>query len=299
MAKKETTTQELTLSNPDLKPAFAKFEAIRIKMLEMAQQCLKIKVSDDVSLSVCEQNLSKMNDLVNSIEKTRVELKAPHWDKCTAIDSFAKLITEEPKDSMAHMKNEKLEYVKKIEAEKKRKADIQTSFESLGEWCDSQIGDFTTIKSIDKSISVLASQTEEKVKAKFQERSEEATEIIEKYIKLFNLKKTELESLETASPDEQEVIKAEMAEATASIQETVAESKIQAEASQATLSLSVPKGIRKTWKFELTDINKVPKEWLTIDEEKVKEFLKNNSTGLVDGGVINGVKFFKVSSVTA
>lgn len=299
MAKKETTTQELTLSNPDLKPSFAKFEAIRIKMSEMAQQCLKIKVKDDASLSVCEQNLSKMNDLVNSIEETRKELKAPHWDKCTAIDAFAKLITEEPKDSMAHMKNEKLEYVKKIEAEKKRKADIQTSFDSLNEWCSSQIHEFTTLKSIEKSISTLEVQTEEKIKTKFQELADEAKEIIEKYIKLFTLKKTELEALETASPDEQEAIKAEMAEQTASIQESVAEAKIQSEVAQTNLAMSTPKGIRKTWKFELADINKVPKEWLTIDEEKVNEFLKNNKEGLTDGGVINGVKFFKVSSVTA
>lgn len=299
MAKKETTTQELVLSNPELKPTFAQFDVIKAQMAEIASKCLLIKVKDEASLSVCEQNLSKINDLEKSVEAKRVELKAPHLERCNAIDSYAKLIKDKVPEAIAHLKAEKLEYVKKIEAEKKHKADIQEAFDTLNDWCNNQIDDFATIKSIDKSISVLNSQTEEKIKAKFQERADEAKGIIEKYLKLFTLKKTELEALETASPDEQEAIKAEMAEATASIQESVTEAKIQSEVAQTTLSLSTPSKVRRNWKFELSDINKVPKEWLKIDEEKVNEFLKNNKEGLTDGGVINGVKFFKELSVTA
>lgn len=296
MAKKETTTQELIVANPDLKVSFARFEVIRVQMSEVAKKCLLIKVKDEATLSVCEQNLSKLVDLEKSVETARIKIKEPHLQRCNAIDSYAKIVKGEIPDAIKHLKDEKVAYIKAVEAEKKRKEDIQTSFDSLNDWCSSQITEFTTLKSIGKSITTLESQTEEKIKVKFQERADEAKGIIEKYIKLFNLKKTELESLENASPDEQEAIKAEIQEQTSAIQESVQESNASYQVASFTPTIGKT---RRPWKFELTDITKVPLEWLMIDETKVKEWLKNNSDGLKDGGIVNGIKFFKDIKVTA
>lgn len=68
---------------------------------------------------------------------------------------------------------------------------------------------------------------------------------------------------------------------------------------QAQSDLEKTKGVRYIWKFELVDIEFAPKEWLTIDEAKVKEYMKANKDSLKDNEVINGIKFYKESSVVA
>jgi hypothetical protein len=49
------------------------------------------------------------------------------------------------------------------------------------------------------------------------------------------------------------------------------------------------KGTRDVWRFEVVDFNQVPKEWLCVDESKVKAYLENNKVEQV----VNGVKFYK------
>lgn len=60
-------------------------------------------------------------------------------------------------------------------------------------------------------------------------------------------------------------------------------------------------GLVKRWTFELSDIFKVPANWLTIDEKKIAEFMKEavESGELKDGNVkvINGIKFYQSTSV--
>jgi len=69
---------------------------------------------------------------------------------------------------------------------------------------------------------------------------------------------------------------------------------------QAAVDLEKVKGIRYLWRYELVDIEFAPKEWLQLNDTAVKEYLKENKDkGLKDGEVINGVKFFKESSVVA
>ena len=50
------------------------------------------------------------------------------------------------------------------------------------------------------------------------------------------------------------------------------------------------------WKFELADIKEVPLDWLTLDEAKVREWLKMNKDNL-DQGVYRGVRFYQEASV--
>jgi len=56
--------------------------------------------------------------------------------------------------------------------------------------------------------------------------------------------------------------------------------------------------IRTVWKYGVSDINQVPREWLCVDEAKVKEYMSANKEFLKEG-TINGVRFFKDIIVTA
>jgi len=56
--------------------------------------------------------------------------------------------------------------------------------------------------------------------------------------------------------------------------------------------------IRTVWKYGVSDINQVPREWLCVDESKVKEYLNANKEFLKEG-VVNGINFYKDITVTA
>lgn len=207
MAKKiETTLQELTVQNPTLQIALAKFEGVKQQLDERAKQCLLIKVTDEASLSVCEHNLTKMNDLIKSVEKFRKDEKQPYLDKGRAIDSAAAYVSEFSEESLKHLKSEKIAWIRLKDAERKAK-------------------------------------------------EEEAAAMIEMGI----------EPAIEESPIELEVISR----------------------------------VRRYWKHEVVNIADVPREFLMIDDSKVKEWMSSQNGNLVDGGVVNGIKFFKDISVTA
>jgi hypothetical protein len=77
----------------------------------------------------------------------------------------------------------------------------------------------------------------------------------------------------------------------AKTEEDAAQIELEAEANKTTR-------LRHTWKFEVADISQIPREWLCIDEAKVKEYMSTNKEFLKEG-TVNGVRFFKDIIVTA
>ena len=59
-----------------------------------------------------------------------------------------------------------------------------------------------------------------------------------------------------------------------------------------------PKGIRKTMKFEVVDLEKVPMSWLQLNEEAVNAFKEQYKDKIKDGDTINGVHFYLEKSLT-
>jgi hypothetical protein len=227
--------------------------------------------------------MSKINELVKAVENVRKTEKEPHFEKCKAIDAAAAYVSELPELALSHLKNEKIEYVKKVEAESKRKKDIQDSIEKTKNWCDSIL---TTVKDV-ADCDYCINRLNELIDRKFfyQEFFNQIQILISDYTKLFELKKKELSA---ESPDELDAIKELQEEAKANI-ESADVPKVEVE----TISK-----VRRPWTFEVIDINLVPKEFLMIDESKVKEYLKANSDSLEDGEVINGIKYYKDLKVT-
>jgi len=132
MAKKtEITLQELTVQNPTLKIALAKFEGVKQQLDERAKQCLLIKVVDEASLSVCEQNLTKMNDLVSAVETLHKETKAPHLKNCQAIDSAKNYILGFDVDPIKYLKDEKIAWIKLGDDYEKFKAWLKFMYDNL------------------------------------------------------------------------------------------------------------------------------------------------------------------------
>lgn len=284
MAKKEKVTlQELIVQTPELKSSLLKFENVKLQLDKAAETCLQIKVTDENSLAICENQLGKINELVKAVESVRKSEKEPHFEKCKAIDAAAAYVSELPEVALKHLKDEKIAYIRVVEAENKRKKDIQDSIEKTKNWCDSRL---TTVKDV-ADCDYCINRLNELIDRKFfyQEFFNKIQIVISDYTKLFELKKKELSA---ESPDELDAIKELQEEAKANIEST----------DVPKVEVEVISKVRRPWCFEVVDINLVPKEFLMVDESKVKEYLKANSDSLEDGKVVNGIKYYKDLKVT-
>ena len=287
MAKKAIANlTDLVIQNPNL-TSLKQFEGLKQQLDESANQCLKIKVTDESSLKVCENNLSKFNDLVKAVEDKHKELKKPHWDNCTAIDGAKNYVLNFEVDPITYLKEQKLEYIRAIEKENKRKGDLELALNTVIQVLDVQLQNADSLEVCNKYLDIIKKPVS---KDKWQELTPQVEELYKNYITLFELKKKELEATETASPDEIIAIQQVAEEAKAKIEVAAVVTPIQ--------TVSIGK-TRKTWKFEVANIADVPKQWLCVDEEKVKEYMAIQKDVLVDGQVIKGIKFYQQTSVVA
>lgn len=275
MAKKEKVTlQELIVQTPELKASLLDFENVKLQINEAAETCLKIKITDSSSLAVAENQLGKMNDLVLAVEKMHAKWKKPHWDKCKAYDNAKNYVLEFEVDPIDYLKKQKIAWIKLNEDYTKFSNWIKDCYETLESvgGCDLLLTKLNKPLTDNKWLSL-----ESKVLAE-----------IDKYKKLVELKKEELIALENATPDEAEAIIQNSEEAKAEIESAVVE-----ETPIETISK-----IRRPWSFRVVDSSLIPREFLMVDESKVKAYLKENQDKLKDGEVINGIEYFRSIGVT-
>lgn len=53
-----------------------------------------------------------------------------------------------------------------------------------------------------------------------------------------------------------------------------------------------PKGIRKTWTFEILNANEIPRGFMKPDEDKIQAYLDTHKQHLSDGEIKAGIKFY-------
>ncbi len=274
MAKKEKVTlQELIVQTPELKASLLKFENVKLQLDKAAETCLQIKVTDDASLSICEQNLGKINELVKAVENVRVSEKAPHFEKCKAIDAAAAYVSELPESALKHLKDQKIAWVK-----------LNDDYNSFLNWIKGKYNNLLLVSECDAFLTKLNKPLTDN---KWLSLESKVLAEIDKYKKLVELKKEELIALENATPDEAEAIIQNAEEAKAEIESAVEETPIE------TISK-----IRRPWSFEVVDVSLVPLHFLMVDESKIKAYMKANQDTLKDGEVINGIKYYKGIGVT-
>lgn len=275
MAKKEKVTlQELIVQTPELKSSLLKFENVKLQLDKAAETCLQIKVTDENSLAVMENQLGKMNDLVSAVNEMHKVGKKPYLDKCNAYDGAKNYVLDFKVDPIEYLKDEK-----------KRFIILTTEYNTFLTWIKNACCTIGNIEDCDKLITILSKEVKEERWKGFTERVKAE---VEKYKKLVELKKEELTALENATPDEAEAIK-----------QNAEEAKQEIESADVTPAISISfKKTRNPWTYEVVDINSVPKEFLIVDESKVKEYLKANSDSLEDGKVVNGIKYYKDLKVT-
>jgi hypothetical protein len=222
MAKKETTA----LVSSELQRSLDIIMASKLEIDKIGENCLQIKVTDESTLSVAQQNLSKANDMAKFIEAKRVEVKQPHLDNCKTIDATCKDLSESILKGIAHVKEEikqwelkrierdrlekealekkQREEAEALEAENKRKEAIQASLTKLTEYCKNNYPKLATAEDCAKFEETL--NTKWPTAEKMQEFYPQALEIRDNYLGLVNIKKQQLADADNMSDEQKQMI---------------------------------------------------------------------------------------------
>lgn len=282
----EDKIKDIVTTNPQVKQSIIKLEAVKTQLDQQAKQCMLIQVKDEDSLSICENNLSKIHSLVKTVEEVRVSEKKPFLDAGKAIDEVAKYVTNLSIEAVNHLKSEKKAYVDKIEAENKRKKELQESVDKLSDWCKYKTEQIKTVEDCDVILNKLAECPGEE---KYQEYYPQVKVLVELYTSMVELKKSTLQGADVVDTKQSEELIQKASETAQQLVDTQKELN-----AVETIAPSIGK-VRKVWKFELLDITQVPMDWLMLDESKVKEWMKSQQ--LKDGDKHNGIKFFQETSI--
>lgn len=201
-------------------------EGFKSQVQELSNNCMLIKIMDESTLSVGQQNLSKANTMLKAIEDKIKLIRKPLNDELKQISAIGNPITELLEKAVKHIKSEveaydiakkkeaankqaeidrQLEEKRKAdEAEEKRKQDIRNYIsqkatpllKSIYEKC-------TTVEICDNSIS----QIEKNYKPRdfFQEFADEAYQLKDNYLDLIRAKREQLASADTMTQAEKDL----------------------------------------------------------------------------------------------
>lgn len=233
----------------------------------MGTQCLQIKVVDDSTLSIAQQNLSKATQMVNFIEEKRVIIKEPYLASGKFIDKTCKDLTEKLLSGTLHLKTEVRNWetarlaeakAKQDEIDRKAAEDRQKIQEDIDR--KQKIQDYINEKAIPALIRLVENcssiekcdfalnniENAYKPREFFQEFSDHAYSVRDNYIAIIKTKKLQLEYADTMSDEQKELAKekeeialakAKMEEREAKIKE--AEDKIIADSMAKELELTL------------------------------------------------------------
>lgn len=272
--------QELQLRNEEV----ARFEALKKQSQQIAENCSQLTVTDDTSLAVATQNLSKLKEFIRNLEKLRKETKEPYLKAGQQIDALAKNLSNPLEAALKSGETNILAY-NKIKEEEARKEQQR-------------------IQSIKNDISNYQSQAIAKINA--CEDEAELNLVYENVVKNFpdatlwqefNLEAQEMrlllrnycsqKKIQLTAPKEADETVAEVIQETITAQLEVFGAEEIKEAEFTTTS-----NIKDKWVFELVDASELRTEWRALNEKAVKEFLKTPPLPLEDGAIICGVRFY-------
>jgi len=212
----------------DLQKNLDIISAFKAQVDEVGSNCQQIQIVDETTLAVGQQNLSKANNLLTSIEAKRKLIKEPYLEAGKLIDSTAKSLVIELEKGIAHIKSQVSEHEKKRLAEQKAKQDEidrqlaeKQALEAAESARKANIRSYIDEKAsavlkncYSKCISVDECDNQTRFIAKnykgedfFQEFTKEAFDLRDTYLDLIKAKKEQLESAATMSDSELELAK--------------------------------------------------------------------------------------------
>ncbi len=275
-------------------PGLIKFQALKESADGLAAECAQVKVNDDTTEAIGSQIIAKAKNFKNVIEAKRKELKEPSLLAGKEIDDAAKYIVEELNKAIISGNQQLLAY--KDAKENQRLAEehrINKLKIDLG----------TTKRSIMQMIDICTS-------------AEGLKDIFVKYIKTFpgiemweeindDAQKVLVELKNYGSAKKQMLLNPEKAVELKQVQEEIAIAIEEATESAGEVILAdsasnKTTGLRLNFKQEVVSFNDVPRQFLMVDEAKVKEFHKSEREAgrLLEETTIYGIRFYPERSLS-
>jgi len=299
------------------------YEATKKLFAEIAESVIQIKVTDSTSLAIANQKMSSVNEHLKQIEAKRKEQKAPHMAAAKAVDDAAKELAALLEPALAHVKKEvatweterirKENELKQKALDEARKAEeearnienekkITSYMVEVKNWLEKQLGACNSIESCSQMLESIKGLQPAAIMGNYQA---EYGSLVEMYTKLFRTKLGEFEGKIAKGTTENhiQVLGGQLnshidslAEQIQIKEQEVSVANTEIVEQMAALQDDKASNVAFLWKFELADIDEVPREWLTLDESKVREWLKSNKDTLGEG-YRHGLRFYKEASV--
>lgn len=291
--EKSKATLEKLKSDAELR-----FEGVKKLALELQAQAKAIDIKDETTLAMANQLLSKVKDHEKAVDERRKTLKKPYYDAGVIIDATAKSILAPLQDAMETGKtklrvwNEQQQAIidqqnKELEKQKKFLEDI---IKQIKEKCDKCVTPGQCI-SLSASIEKLFP-----AKEKFGPYGEQAMIQKKLYIDLLKTKHDAIAAAlsgETGSTEAITTMKDAEADVKATSAEVIEQATVVAEEIKEANKGSVVKGsVRRVWKAQVVDHDKLPRRWLCPNMDAINKYLADNKINMMSPYEIDGVKFY-------
>ncbi len=276
-----------------------KFEVVKEQGVALTTRCLAIKITDAGTLAMAQQVVSQTKEFEKAVEAKRAEIKKPYLDAGKEIDSIAKSINDPVRKGLNFAEEQLRAW---NEAEKKRVANANAANQKLADHLQ-KVQDAINIKlatciTPDDCDKLIAS-----IKANFPNPAsygiyeEQAHKVKENYIQLLEVRKATVKAATGNSATAATEV-AKSIETAAIVQEQIVQNKQEIEETKQIVqenNVAITSKVRKTWKFEVADEAKLPRQFLSADDAKIRAYLTANEAKIKADDtdkIIGGVRFY-------
>jgi len=235
------------------------FQPYLVRVREMADEAKAVEVSDDDSLKYAVSLGGDAKKIAKAIETQRKKVIQEPNDFVRAVNNFCKMFTEELAHTESGLKKkisdyqyqQELERRKREEAARKAAAELQEKLRREAEEANRKAREEATRKAEEEARARAASEAEIAAAKKKAEEEAKAREVVAPVVQ------------EPIVPKESNVTRSES---------------------------GVAAYQRKTWTFEIKDERQIPREYLKVDESKIRDAIKMGAREIV------GIRIYESST---
>lgn len=337
MTKKKE--ESVMVMSDDLQKSLDSLQSFKDQTELVKSNCQQIVITDETTLAIGQQNLSKANDLLKYIEDKRIEIKAPYLVASKEIDRIGAELKQPVQDGIDHIKTQikawdaKLEERKKaeqkaleekalaeakvLEEQQRKSQEILTSINGkYTTWFKTKLTECVNVETCEKTLAYIHSNYPKK--ETFLQHGDLAYELRDNYIAMIENKKQLLISADVLSDEEVNIAKrrqelSKQKEKLASEERELAvkeqEAKLKREKEEADKKAEEERKLllEKQGAEKTSRVRKIWKFEL-VDKSKLPlEWIALDESAVklhlksedIKEGVMNGVKFYQEASVRA
>lgn len=262
--------------------------ALKAASTAIVDACNKIVITNDTDLAVANQNLSKAKEKSRDIQKTGKALYEPYFKSYKKLYKITNDLSDPIDLSVKGGEQKIITYTKAVQAKKQAEFDRIAAIKAdMTKYYGDAIDAFKFANTLEELLAFNDKYVAKFPEDKWTEFPADAFRLRTALHDFAKNRKIEIQNPTQADETVAEVI----VEQVSIIAENVGAEKIEAVASQHEQKLTF------NFTYEVVDQAAIPREFLMVDEKKVKAYIKEHKDSLEDGMVLNGLKFIQEDKV--